>query len=149
VLLESIIKVTCSDFLKNKITDILKKKMMFCQRNLIDFKEFFSSFMKCKEAIRKENIYNIYKNFDINNIGYLNINQVQKAFEKSYRNLDIEKAKEILKINNNSTLININFDDFLLLWENDETKSKSINNIKEKGKTEIFDENKFNYINSS
>jgi hypothetical protein len=70
--LEGIKHVACSETLRTKIEgniyflkiEIMKKKSLIFQRQMIDFNEFFSSFVKCKEVIRKEKIYNIYTNFD-------------------------------------------------------------------------------------
>ena len=71
-ILEVIKRSTSSEFLKSRIDgkssitlEITKKKLHICKRQRLDYNEFFLSFINCKEIIRKERIWNIFKNYDV------------------------------------------------------------------------------------
>ena len=71
--LETIKQFAGSEFLRTRIEgsfslklEILKKKLHICKRQRLDFNDFFASFVNCKETIRKERIWNIFKNYDVN-----------------------------------------------------------------------------------
>ena len=54
-----------AEVLKNKLSEILKKKENLCKRQKLDYQESLNSLIKLKEIVKREKIWNMFKNYDI------------------------------------------------------------------------------------
>jgi len=116
VFIKSLINNTTSETLITILNDILSSKYAQCTKQQLDYKEFIDSFIKHKEILQKEIMWNIFKNSDKNNYDYLDINEILKILVSHNKKIEKDKIKEILKINNVKELETIDFDQFVILW---------------------------------
>ncbi len=69
------------------------------KRQIINFTEFLDSLIRCKELLKKEKVWNIFKNYDEKGVGYLTYDQTISAFKETLGN-------NVL-YNNHSTVKNV------------------------------------------
>jgi len=74
--------------------------------------------------VRRERIWNLFKNFDLDNDKDLDIGEVQKCLIQNKNSITTDKIKEILIENKHEDSGNIDFENFYIIWE----EAEKINN---------------------
>jgi len=65
---------------------LYRKHAGVIKRQIINFTEFLDSLIRCKELLKKEKVWNIFKNYDDKGIGYLTYDQTISAFKETLGN---------------------------------------------------------------
>jgi hypothetical protein len=62
------------------ILELIRKNATVIQKQIINYIEFLDSLIRSKEILKKEKVWNIFKNYDTRGIGFLTTDQTHKAF---------------------------------------------------------------------
>jgi hypothetical protein len=62
---------------------ILTSKTNICKKQVLNFKDFLESFIKCKLIIIKERVLHVFNNLDIKDIGFITYDLVLQGFKEN------------------------------------------------------------------
>ncbi len=63
--------------------ELIRNNAAVIQKHIINYIELLDSLLRSKEILKKEKIWNIFKNYDTRGVGYLTTDQTVLAFRET------------------------------------------------------------------
>lgn len=83
-----------------QFSGILETKKDLCENQNVNFVELFNNVLKCRAILKKEKMWNTFKNLDIKGQGFLSLEQVVVAFRElglKVKNIEINFFRLTMK----------------------------------------------------
>lgn len=93
----------------------------------INYNEFISATLSCQEVLSDELLWTLFKNFDIDDTGYISVQNLRDVFHKMGRfEITEEEIKEAIKAHDATHLNKIGFKQFKKIFFQDQKQSTQL-----------------------